>query len=106
VRYLYDESGQIWFRRQLAEVAPAIIPDHRLKRGAKGALALSAMLAAPVLFQACGGNNGYNGYYRDPQSNEADGGAPEDQTSIEQVPGDAPNPGSTELVSPATSDER
>jgi hypothetical protein len=106
VRYLYDENGRIWFRQDLAAVTPAIIPDHRLKRGAKGALALSAMLAAPVLFQACGGNNGYNGYYRDPQSNEADGGVPEDQTATEQVPGDAPNTAATDVAAPAASDGR
>jgi hypothetical protein len=69
-------------------------------------LALSVMLAAPVLFQACGGNNGDNGYYREPQGNEADGGVPEDQAAAEQVPGDPPNTASTAVAPPAASDDR
>lgn len=94
VRYLYDENGRIWFRRDLAVATPAIIPDHRLKQGAKGALALSAMLAAPLLFQACGGNAGnygYGNYQPDPPNSEVDGGVPDEQTAAEQVPEGEPN---------------
>lgn len=99
VRYLYDENGRIWFRGDLAVATPAIIPDHRLKQGAKGALAVSAMLAAPLLFQACGGNNGYNGYndYQpDPPNSEVDGGFVEGQTADEQGPESGPTTASSD----------
>ncbi len=44
VRYLHDETGEIYFAERL-------VPPKRLTRGRAGALAI----AAPLLIQACGG---------------------------------------------------
>lgn len=85
VRYLYDQTGRIWFREDFAP--SEVIPAQRLTRGAKGALALSALVAAPLLFQACGGNAGERGYYNPNFANEGDAGVVPtvDQTAIDQT---------------------
>jgi hypothetical protein len=103
VRYLYDEQGRIWFRRDLAAVTPAIIPEHRLKRGARAALAVSALLAAPLLIQACGGNPGKNRYPTPPDNADAGsaGGQsatdPASSNDLNPAPNNDPNAAPTDL---------
>lgn len=100
VRYLYDQTGKIWFREDFAQSTSGVIPSQRLTRGAKGALALSALVAAPLLVQACGGNAGNDGYYRNPNpANEGDAGVvpSDDQTAIDQS--------AVEIAVPETPDE-
>jgi hypothetical protein len=84
VRYLYDATGKIWFTDDLCQV----VPRERLSRGARGVVALSALVAAPLLFQACGGAD--NSDWRYPPAQDADGGVPptEDPTTASAVPAD------------------
>ncbi len=58
IRYLYDQTGKVWFKDQLAAVtADRPIPASRLVRGKRALAAASAAcaLAAPILTEACGG---------------------------------------------------
>ncbi|HTM44678.1 MAG TPA: hypothetical protein VL137_06965 [Polyangiaceae bacterium] len=86
VRYLYDQTGKIWFREDFSP----LIPARRLKLGAKGVFALSALVAAPALFQACGGNAG-NGRGYGGQASDGGAPAPTAENSATQ-PADDPAP--------------
>jgi hypothetical protein len=85
VRYLHDTTGKIWFRDDLT----ALVPRERLiSRARKGALALAAVIAPPLLLQACGGADGSDWRYAATQ--QADGGVPppRDPTASRELPGD------------------
>jgi hypothetical protein len=56
VRYLHDATGEIWFAGD--RVAP-----HRLNRAKRVAAVASALAAAPLLMQACGGAGAYDDAY-------------------------------------------
>jgi hypothetical protein len=58
VRYVYDaDSGDVVFGSRAADRA-ALVPEHRLLQRLKSRVALAAALAAPLLVEACGGNDG------------------------------------------------
>ena len=57
VRYVYDaHSGDVVFGARASE-RRSLIPEHRLAR-LKSRVALAAAIAAPLLVEACGGNDG------------------------------------------------
>jgi hypothetical protein len=62
VRYVYDaRTGEIVFGTRAAE-RPKLVPEHRLLARLKSRVAMAAAIAAPLLVEACGGNDGN---YRD-----------------------------------------
>lgn len=81
VRYLYDATGKIWFRDDLSQVVPA----ERLTRGTRGALALSALVVAPLLFQACGGAGANDRYGYTSHDSDAGATPDGDQTANDEI---------------------
>ena len=67
VRYVYDAATQ----RVVFDVGDRtkVIPEHRLTSRLKRKLALAAALAAPMLVEACGGNDG-GGFVNEPTMQE------------------------------------
>jgi hypothetical protein len=59
VRYLYDETGEVWFKDQLAAVrSPELVPIARLSTKKRALIAMAtaaATLGLPMLTEACGG---------------------------------------------------
>jgi len=84
VRYLYDETGKIWF-----SPAPTLVPRERLNR--KRGLALSLLVAAPLLMQACGGADPNGGW---PNGGSSSGGSSNGGSTQNGVGGLRIDPGS------------
>lgn len=91
VRYLHDASGEIWFGG-----GQKLVPVPHLTRGKRG-LAAVALAAMPVLFQACGGSDGYGSEGFDAGADAAaDGETDTEADAAENAPAD--------LAVPTTSD--
>jgi hypothetical protein len=58
VRYVYDAaSGEMVFGNR-AESRSQLVPEHHLRQRLKRKIAMAAAIAAPLLVEACGGNDG------------------------------------------------
>ncbi len=73
VRYVYEaDSGQVVFGAR-AENRTRLVPEHQLLRRLKSRVAIAAVLASPLLVEACGGNDGnYRDRSGDPRLEEPD----------------------------------
>jgi hypothetical protein len=85
VRYLYDVTGRVWF----SDTNERHVPAHRLNRARRAAVVASALIAAPLLMQACGGASPDDDVY-----GRYDAGAADARTDATAPGGETVMPGS------------
>lgn len=79
IRYVHDATGKVWFKEDLERAS--LISSSRLRKGARGVLAVASAVAAFVLTEACGGSNPFDSPAAD-ASDSGDAGDASDAASV------------------------